>query len=123
MRSGLAMPILIWSNVSGLATGFAKLVISFIFGPFQGKSLGEAGEGGGALPPAPSLSRQLLLFLVILIDDRIQLDVEAERPHLLDEHVEALRNAGLERVVALDDRLVDLGAADHVVRLHGQHFL
>src|SRR3546814_11741338 len=32
-------------------------------------------------------------------------------------------NAGLERVVALDDRFVDLGAADHVIGLHRQHFL
>ena len=55
--------------------------------------------------------------------DAIELDVEAEAAHFLDEHVEALRDAGLERVVALDDRLVDLGAADHVVRLHRQHFL
>ena len=57
------------------------------------------------------------------IHDAVELDVEAERPHFLDEHVEALGNAGLERVVALDDRLVDLGAADHVVRLHRQHLL
>src|SRR5690606_17120035 len=32
-------------------------------------------------------------------------------------------NAGLEGVVATDDRLVDLGATGHVVRLHRQHFL
>src|SRR5947209_165374 len=57
------------------------------------------------------------------IDDAVQLDVEAEAAHFLDEHVEALRNAGLERVVALDDRLVHLGPADDVVRLHRQHFL
>ena len=53
----------------------------------------------------------------------VQLDVEAERAHFLDEHVEALRDAGLERVVAAHDRLVDLGAAGHVVRLHRQHLL
>ena len=52
-----------------------------------------------------------------------QLDVEAERAHFLDEHVEALGNAGLEGVVAADDRLVDLGAAGDVVRLDGQHLL
>src|SRR4051812_25348665 len=101
MRSGEAMPILIWSNVSGLATGFAKLVISFICQSLSGEIL--SGEGrGGTSPSAPLFRCQLLLVLVILVDDRIQLDVEAERPHLLDEHVEALRNAGLERVVALD---------------------
>jgi hypothetical protein len=32
-RSGEAMPILIWSNVSGLATGLAKVVSSFISAP------------------------------------------------------------------------------------------
>ena len=53
----------------------------------------------------------------------LQLDVEAQRAHFLDENVEALRNARLERVVAADDRLVDLGAAGHVVRLHRQHLL
>ena len=52
-----------------------------------------------------------------------QLDVEAQRAHLLDEHVEALGNARLERVVAAHDRLVDLGAAGHVVGLDGQHLL
>src|SRR3546814_20411203 len=40
-----------------------------------------------------------------------------------DLHVEAFGNAGLEGVVALDDRFVNLGAADHVVGLHRQHFL
>ena len=53
----------------------------------------------------------------------IELDVEAETAHFLDQHVEAFRNAGLEGVVALDDRLIDLGPADHVIRLHRQHFL
>jgi hypothetical protein len=46
-----------------------------------------------------------------------------ERPHFLDENVEALRNAGLEGVVAAHDGLVDLGTSGHVVRLHRQHFL
>ena len=55
--------------------------------------------------------------------DRVEFDAEAEAAHFLDEHVEALGNAGLERVVALDDRFIDLGPADHVVRLHRQHFL
>src|SRR5207244_3214675 len=40
-----------------------------------------------------------------------------------DQDSERLRNAGLERVVALDDRLVGLDAADDVVRLHGQDLL
>src|SRR4051795_7235862 len=41
-------------------------------------------------------------------------DVEAERLHLLDEHLEALGDAGLGDVLALDDGLVDLHASEHV---------
>src|SRR2546430_5261679 len=51
------------------------------------------------------------------------LDPERKPFQLLDEHAERLRNARLERVVALDDRLVSLDAADDVVRLHGQDLL
>src|SRR5690349_13877750 len=47
------------------------------------------------------------------------LDVEAQRLHLLDEHLEGLGDAGLGDVVALDDRLVDLHAALDVVGLDG----
>src|SRR4051812_41487811 len=51
------------------------------------------------------------------------LDVEAQRLHLLDEHLEGLRNAGLRDVLALDDRLVDLHATEHVVGLDGEQLL
>src|SRR5579862_9040235 len=44
------------------------------------------------------------------------LDPEREPLQLLHQHPEALRDAGLERVVALDDRLVGLDTADDVVR-------
>ena len=69
-------------------------------------------------PPrhAAAVAAALLLGIV-------QVDVQAERAHFLDQHVERFRNAGLERVVAAHDRLVDLGAAGHVVGLHRQHFL
>src|SRR6201994_4479005 len=53
----------------------------------------------------------------------VQVDVEAERAHFLDQHVEGFGDAGLERVVATHDRLVHLGTAGDVVRFHGQHFL
>src|SRR5438067_7439304 len=52
-----------------------------------------------------------------------QLDVETERLQLLDEHVERLGQSRLERVLALHDRFVHAGAADHVVRLHRQELL
>ena len=41
----------------------------------------------------------------------------------LIKHVERFRRAGFERVVALDDALVDARAALHVVGLHGEQFL
>ena len=51
------------------------------------------------------------------------LDVDAERLHLLHQHLEALGHAGLGDVVALDDRLVHLDPAEHVVGLDGQQLL
>ena len=51
------------------------------------------------------------------------LDIETERLKLLDEHVEALGQAGLQRVLTLDDGLIDPGPAHHIVRLDGQELL
>src|SRR5262249_7717073 len=53
----------------------------------------------------------------------MQIDIEAERTHFLDEHVEAFGNTLPDRVIAAYDRLVPLGAAGDVVRLDGEHFL
>src|SRR5688572_1925276 len=44
-----------------------------------------------------------------------ELDVQAQRLELLAQHVERLRQAGFEHVLALDDRLVHPGAAQDVV--------
>src|ERR1700682_101091 len=63
--------------------------------------------------------RQNNLALVLAQD----LDPERKALQLLDQHAERLRDAGFERVVALDDRLVGLDAADDVVRLDGQDLL
>src|SRR6185503_15557589 len=101
--SGLAMPILISSNVSGLAIGFAKGVSSFIFSLPHSPPAAREGQGGCI---RRLFGRERWRFLVAL--DAVQFDVQTEAAHLLDEHVEALRDAGLEGVVALDDRLVDL---------------
>src|SRR4051794_11324609 len=54
---------------------------------------------------------------------REHLDVEAERLHLLDQHLERLGDAGLGDVLALDDGLVDLHAAEHVVGLDREQLL
>src|SRR5712692_7530383 len=51
------------------------------------------------------------------------LDPEREPFQLLDQHAERFRDAGFERVVALDDRLVSLDAADDVVGFDGQDLL
>src|SRR3954452_22072851 len=51
------------------------------------------------------------------------LDVEAQRLHLLDEHLEGLGDARFGDVLALDDGLVDLHAAEHVVGLDGEQLL
>ena len=52
-----------------------------------------------------------------------ELDVQAERLELLDEDVEALGQARLERVLALDDGLVHARAAHDVVALDGEELL
>src|SRR5690606_10670980 len=124
MRSGDAIPIWIWSNVSGLAIWLVNLVSSCMLShPVGVKSW--CGRAGGRYAARSRLFRRLrprVLVLVALVERR-EFDVETQRTHFLHEHVEALRDAGLEGVVALDDRLVDLGPADHVVGLHGEHFL
>ena len=68
------------------------------------------GWRGTVRPPRPLLRCLQHLAVIVLVEDRLQFDIEAEAAHFLHEHVEALRNAGLEGVVALDDRFVDLGA-------------
>ena len=54
---------------------------------------------------------------------RQHLHVEAERLHLLDEHLERLGDARVGDVLALDDGLVDLDATGHVVGLDRQQLL
>src|SRR5687768_11886054 len=114
--SGDAMPMRIWSNVSWRAIGLAKLVSSFI--GFFPRSPPEGGRGGFSLFGGDGGRSGVVLGL-----DRVELNRQSEAAHFLDQHVEAFGDPSLERVVTLDDRLVDLGPADHVVRLDGQHFL
>src|SRR5690606_7375205 len=51
------------------------------------------------------------------------LNVQAQRLHFLDEHLERFRNTWLWNVLALDDSFVDLHAAVDIIRLDGQDFL
>src|SRR4029079_4897643 len=53
----------------------------------------------------------------------IQVDVDRERPDLLHQNVERLGHAGLDPVIALDDRLVDLAPTLRIVRLDREHLL
>src|SRR4029079_1570826 len=59
-------------------------------------------------------------LLLVLVQD---LDREAERLKLLDQHLEGLRNARRLDLLALDDRLVRLHAAHHIVALDGEQLL
>src|ERR1035437_3857973 len=52
-----------------------------------------------------------------------QLDVETQRLQLANQYVERFRYARLDGSLALDDGLVNLGAAINIVRLRGQQFL
>src|SRR5438270_8886826 len=75
----------------------------------------------------PQVQRQL--GDVLLGEDDLALvfaqDLDAQRQalELLHQHPEALRDAGLERVVAFHDRFVGLDPAHNVVGLHGQDLL
>ena len=58
--------------------------------------------------------------LALLGDD---VDVERQRLHLLEQHLEGLGDRRLGDVLALDDRLVGLHAPDGVVGLDREHLL
>src|ERR1019366_4855063 len=49
--------------------------------------------------------------------------VETQRLQLADQYVERFGHARLDGGLALDDGLVNLGAAINIVRLRGQQFL
>src|SRR5208283_4377656 len=52
-----------------------------------------------------------------------QLHIEAQRLQFANENVERFRHARLDRRLAFDDGLVDLGAAINVIGLRGEQFL
>jgi len=84
------------------------------------------GGGGGALLHRLVVGDDLLFGVVqlhlfaILTQDR---DPQRQALELLDQDVERLRDTWLQDVLALDDGLVRLHTAHHVVRLDGQHLL
>src|ERR1700729_3725287 len=68
----------------------------------RGKAPGRVWGGAPTLPRhmPRAMSRRAV----------VQIDVQAEGLQFLDQHVEALGNAGLEVILLAHDRLIDLGA-------------
>src|SRR3954468_7613435 len=69
------------------------------------------------------LNRSSNAFITWISLVTLEVDVDREGANLLHEHVERLRHAGLDLVLALHDVLVHLGASLRVVRLDGEHLL
>src|ERR1700704_2103755 len=106
--SGEAIPILIASNSSSCVTCLNKSSSAFI-----SYSCSRLSPTLGA--HAPSVESALL--------ESLQINVDPKRPDLLHQHVEGFRHPRVDLVVALDDVLVDLGAAVDVVGLDREHLL
>src|SRR6266545_5080484 len=89
---------------------------------FVGPALGSGQVDAERLGRAERVLVELadLDLFARLVDDA---DVEAQGLHLLDEHLEALGDTGLRDVLALDDGLVHLHAAEHVVGLDREDLL
>src|SRR5947207_9522102 len=89
---------------------------------FVGSALGSGQVDSERLGGAEGVLVELadLHLFTRLVDDT---DVEAQGLHLLDEHLEALGDARLRDVLALDDGLVDLHTAQHVVGLDREDLL
>src|SRR3546814_4862859 len=107
------MRILTMAKVSGFETGFMKLVSWFIF--LLHLPLSPRGEKGEE-KSFGGFGKGFRTLVVVLVRIGREFDVEAQRAHFLDQHVEAFVHAGLEGVVAVDDRFIDLGSDDHVGR-------
>src|ERR671918_768228 len=76
-----------------------------------------------SMPTNRPVGRQLRRRSIVARFFLLELDVQAERLKLLDQHVEGFGNASLEGILAPYDRLVDLGPAGDVVGLDRQHLL
>src|SRR3569833_418767 len=99
--SGDASEMRIWSKVGAAWTGLKIFRTSWFIG-YPVRQYFRTRQGGADGPlPARRLRRSRATSAVF------ELDVEAQRTHLLDEHVEALGDAGFEGVVAAHDGLVD----------------
>src|SRR5437762_4008698 len=123
MRSGLAIEIRIWSKLCGPETCPKMFINSFIEDPSRTTVL--RARYARASPATGRLRRPVNRVIAAghQLVALLQLDIEAKRAQLLDQHVEGFGNAGFEIVIPADNRLVNLGAAGDVVRLDRQHLL
>src|SRR5918996_3302334 len=119
----------IWSKTCAGTCGLKRFISSWFIIFSVGRKRSAACRG--ATCRVPQANWYLLFRGLGGLADRaaalllgiVQIDVEAERPHFLDQHVERFRDAGLESVVAAHNRLVHLGTSGYVIRLHRQHLL
>src|SRR6266849_8755518 len=106
--SGEANPILIASNSSSCVTCLNKSSSAFIC--YSCSRLSPTlGAHAPSVESGPSES--------------LQVNVDPQRPDFLHQNVEGFRHSRVDLVVALDDVLVDLGAAVDVVGLDREHLL
>src|SRR5438067_1872207 len=114
-----------------LGRGFLCLsALAFGFDGFLGLVVGSVATRGA---DAREVDAELLggaQQVVVLVADLdscallgADVDVERQRLHLLEQHLEGLGNRRLGDVLALDDRLVGLHAPDGVVGLDREHLL
>src|SRR6185503_19830793 len=107
--SGEAIPILIASNSSSCVTCLNKSSSAFISYSCSRFS--------------PTLGERRRVSKGKSLSETLQVDVDAERPDFLHQHVEGLRHPRIDLVIALDDVFVDLGAPVDIVRFDREHLL
>ena len=113
----------------GLSDRWVLMPGTWVPEPVEGLDLVDRGglEAAGDVDTEFLCCAERLVVGVAEVDQRAvgreDLDVQAERLHLLHEHLERLGDAGLLDVLALDDRLVHLDAAEDVVGLDREELL
>src|SRR6478752_5853074 len=123
IESAVARPIRSWSKLLTSSMGIPSAPLGLAPGVFLVAATFGPGEVDAEFLSGAEDVLVELTHLDLLAGLGEDLDVEAQGLHLLDEDLEALGDAGLGDVLALDDGLVDLHAAEHVVGLDGEQLL
>src|SRR6478609_484050 len=123
IESAVARPIRSWSKLLTSSMGIPSAPLGLAPGVFLVAATFGAREVDAELLGGAEDVFVELTHLDLLTSGGEDLDVEAQGLHLLDENLEALGDAGLGDVLALDDGLVDLHAAEHVIGLDREQFL